>query len=221
METNVAVRAVDHRPVDAVRIDVVIPYFQPGSGLLPAAGHPKLLHWRGSVPVLMGAGHFESSTPVSRRLFDLRLRFSTQFRRAGEDRLAFWQLLMRATVVMFTPAATVMIGYDGVGTWSHANFGSIVNLIRLADEIRLRRLLLGRFPATAANRRTMEHAIALRCYLALHSALHLVRRYPGVFKEILKLFQADPLCAPAWCVSLPKMLLRKIRGQPIMTEWLR
>lgn len=120
---------------------------------------------------------------------------------------------MRVTVVMFTPAASVVIGDEGVG--------SIAHLIRLADEIRLRRLLPGRFRVTAAARRTMEHAIALRRYLALYSALHLARRYPGVFKEILKLFQADPLCAPAWCVSPPKMLLRKIRGQPIMTGWLR
>jgi hypothetical protein len=147
------------------------------------------------------------------------LRFSVKFRRAGEDHVAFWELLVRSSAIMFCTRPTLVYGSAGLGTWRNATHGSVAHLVRLADEIRLRRHVIGSYPVRASDRRLMQLAIAERRSTALNSALHLLkRRRRGAFNEILYLLRSDPMCALSWCVDLPKLVYRKIRARRIITS---
>ena len=176
----------------------------------PIEGAPGIVRWSGSVSALMGAGcPFETPTVVFRRAVMPEIRFSLKFRRAGEDQLAFWDLLVRSSVIMFCTEPTVVIGSGGLGTWRNATTGSVAHLVRLADEIRLRRRAISSYPLSADDRRLMQRAIAVRRYAALYSALHLLRRRrENTFNEILYLLRSDPLCAASWCVDLPRLVYR-------------
>src|SRR5271170_520266 len=68
----------------------------------PVEGAPGILRWTAGVSALFGAGcAFATATVVFRRAVMPELRFSTKFRRAGEDQLAFWELLVRSSIIMF------------------------------------------------------------------------------------------------------------------------
>jgi succinoglycan biosynthesis protein ExoW len=187
----------------------------------PLAEAPGVFRWRDSVPALMGAAcPFATSTVVFRRAVMPELRFSTRFRRAGEDQSAFWALLVRSSVIVYSTEPTLIYGADGVGTWQHSTFGSVAHLVRLADEIRLRRHVMSSYPVSADDRRLMRRAIAARRYAALYSALHLLRRRrENAFREILYVLRSDPACTASWCVDLPRLLYRRLRKAPVMTEW--
>ena len=182
---------------------------------------PELIRWQGTVSELMGAAcPFATPTVVYQRALNPQFRFSQNFRRAGEDQAGFWDLLVRAAVIMYTPEATLVIGSQGMGTWRNATFGTTAHLVRLADEIQLRRYLIGNYPLRAHDRREMHDAVTARRYAALYSALHLLRRRsPGTLAEIAYLFRADPPCLAAWCLGLPTLLYRKLLGRPITTRW--
>ena len=176
---------------------------------------PGIMRWTDSLSTLFAAGSaFATPTVVFRRALMPELRFPVGFRRAGEDQIAFSELLVRSSVVMFCIEPTVVIGLGGCGTWRNSTLGSVTNLVRLTDEIRLRRHMLHRFPVSAADRHLVRRAIASRRHAALISALHLLRRrQAGALGEILYLLRTDPLCAASWCMDFPKLLYRWVLGQ--------
>jgi succinoglycan biosynthesis protein ExoW len=175
----------------------------------PVPGGSGIRRWSGSVSALFGAGCvFATPAVVFRRDTKPDLRFPVQFRRAGEDQVAFWELLLRASEVMFCLEPTVVIGSGGLGTWRNATLGSVQNLVRLADEIRMRRHVLNTCPVSPEDRCQIQGAIAWRRQAALQSVLHLLRRRRNVLREVLYLMQSDPLCAASWCVDLPKFVYR-------------
>jgi succinoglycan biosynthesis protein ExoW len=181
----------------------------------PVEGAPGILRWTAGVSALFGAGcAFATATVVFRRAVLPELRFSTKFRRAGEDQLAFWELLVRSSIIMFCTRPTLVYGSAGLGTWRNATRGSVSHLVRLADEIRLRQQVIASFPLSADDRRLMLRAIAERRVTALYSALHLLKLRRNTFKGVLYLFRTDPMCALSWCVDLPKLLYRRIRNVP-------
>ena len=186
----------------------------------PVEGAPGILQWCKGVPALFGnACPFATATVVFRRAIMPELRFSVKFRRAGEDHVAFWELLVRSSAIMFCTRPTLVYGSAGLGTWRNATHGSVAHLVRLADEIRLRRHVIGSYPVRASDRRLMQLAIAERRSTALNSALHLLkRRRRGAFNEILYLLRSDPMCALFWCVDLPKLVYRKVRARRIITS---
>jgi succinoglycan biosynthesis protein ExoW len=183
--------------------------------LVPGAS--GLRRWSRDVSTLFSGGcAFATPTVVFRRAIMPKLRFSTKFRRAGEDQAAFWELLLRSSAILFCIEPTLVVGSGGLGTWKNSRLGLPAHLVRLADEIRLRRQVISTYPVSAEDRRLMQRAIADRRYEALASALHLLRRRrKDALKEILYLLRSDPVCAASWCVGLPNLLYRKIRGVPI------
>jgi hypothetical protein len=102
----------------------------------------------------------------------------------------------------------VVIGGGGLGTWRNSTAGSVQNLVRLADEIRMRRHVLNTCPVSPEDRQQIQGAIARRRQDALDSALHLLRRRRNLLREVLYLMRSDPLCAASWCVDLPKFVYR-------------
>jgi succinoglycan biosynthesis protein ExoW len=182
-----------------------------GTAALPE--EPRLVRWQAGVSALFGAGcAFQTPTVVYRRSVMPELRFSLSFRRAGEDQLFFWELLTRSSSILFCTEPTLVIGRDGFGTWQNSTLGSVAHLVRLADEIHLRRTVLRSFPVSTADRRLMRRAIATRRDTALYSALHLLRRrQPHALSETLKLLRSDPVCIFCWCIELPRLLSRRRR----------
>jgi len=181
------------------------------------AGAPGLVRWSGGVPALFVDGFpFHTSAAVFRRTLMPKVRFPVSYRVGGEDWVAFWALLVRSSVIMFGTESTVIAGGGGLGTWRNATFGSAANLLRLGDEIRCRRYVMGddprHNPLSAADRQLLQRAIATRRRDALYSVLHLLRRRQNVFNELAYLFRSDPLCAAAWCAELPRLVYRKIAG---------
>jgi succinoglycan biosynthesis protein ExoW len=178
----------------------------------PVAEVRGLARWLDSAPALMGSlCPFHTSTTVFRRAVAPNLRFPTNFRRAGEDQMAFWELLVRSSIVMFSTEPTLIVGQDGVGTWRQSTFGSVEHLVRLADEIRLRRQVLRNYPVRARDRPPIRCAIRDRRYEALVSTFHLIRRGRlAVFGGLAYLLRVDPPCAISWLLSVPKLMYRKL-----------
>jgi len=181
-------------------------------GSQPVRG--PLARWTYGVSALFGAGcAFRSPTVVIRRAIMQGVRFPVSFRRAGEDQMVFWELLMRSAVIMYCTEPTLVRGSDGMGTWQNSTLGSVAHLVRLADELRCRRHVLRTYPVSTVDRRLMRRTIAAARSAALYSALHLLRRRrKDTFKEILYLLRSDPFCAAAWCIDLPKLLYRRMRA---------
>ena len=178
------------------------------------ADESDIATWSGGISELFGAGcAFATPSVVFRRAIMPELHFSLKFRRAGEDQVAFWDLLTRSGVVMYSTKPTLVVGHEGFGTWRNATFGSVAHLVRLADEIHLRRHVITTHPVSPGDRRLMRQAIAARRADALHSALHLLRRgRKDALKEVLYLLRCDPPCAASWCVHLPKLVYRRLRA---------
>ena len=174
---------------------------------------PGIMKWDGSASTLMAVNApFRTSAVAFRRALMPQVRFPVTFRRAGEDDLVWWDLLVRSSVVMYCTEPTVVYGTGGVGLWQHSEFGSIQYLILLTDAIRLRRHVLNNYLLSPCERRLVRERIAAHREAALVSALHLLRRRQAdAFKETLNLLRSDPLCAASWCVALPKLLYGKIR----------
>jgi len=187
----------------------------------PVEGVPGIARWPHSVCALMGAAcPFATATVVFRRAVMPDIRFPVNFRRAGEDQAAFWELLARCSVIMYCIEPTLVYGRGGVGTWKKSTFGSAAHLVRLADEIHLRRHVLSSYPVSEGDRQLMRRAIAARRHMALYSALHLVRRrQEDALREIRYLLRTDPVCAASWCLTFPKFVYRWVRGVPITTDW--
>jgi succinoglycan biosynthesis protein ExoW len=185
-------------------------------GPAPIQGSGGIVRWGDAISALFGAGcAFTTSSVVFRRAVAPGLRFSQRFRRAGEDQLAFWDVLVRASAIMFHGDPTVIMGRGGMGTWRNSNLGSVAHLVRLSDEITLRRSVLRGYPVSAPDRQLMRRAIANRRDAALYSSLHLLRRRrEGTVREILHLLRSDPGCVPKWCVRLPQLLYRYTFGRP-------
>lgn len=174
---------------------------------------PGIARWSAGLPTLFSAGcPFATPSVVFRRALMPQVRFPLNFRRAGEDQVVFWQLLTRAAAILFCTEVTVLIG-RGLGTWRSATLGTPEHLIRLADEIHLRRHVLARYAITGEDRRLMRSALNARRSAAIYSALHLMRRRQNVIPEILYLFHADPFSVVWWPVALPKTLYRWTRGK--------
>ena len=182
----------------------------------PVPGAPDIVRWKGGVPALFVAGCvFATPAAVFRRALMPEVRFPVSFRQAGEDQVAFWNLLVRSSAIMYCAEPTVVVGSGGMGTYRNSDYGSAAHLVRLADEIRWRRYMISddplHNPLSTADRRLVQQAIATRRSTALYSALHLLRRRQNFFNEILYLLRSDPVCIASWCTDLPKLLYRKIR----------
>jgi succinoglycan biosynthesis protein ExoW len=181
----------------------------------PIAEAPGIMRWSDSLSALIATGSaFATPTVVFRRALMPDIRFPESFRRAGEDQMAFWELLVRSSVVMFYMEPTVVIGLGGLGTWRNSTLGSVTNLTRLADEIRLRQHVMRSYAVSSADGRQIRRAIGLRRHAALESALHLLRRrHADALGEIMYLLRSDPMCAASWCIDFPKLLYRWIRAR--------
>jgi succinoglycan biosynthesis protein ExoW len=176
-------------------------------------GDAQLMRWPHAVSALFGEGcAFVTSTVVFRRAVLPDVRFQAKLRCAGEDHLVFWALLVRSSCILYCSEPTAVYGRGGLGTWQNSTYGSVAHLVRLADEIRVRRHVLKTYPVDAVDRQLMRRGIADRRMFALASALHLLRRRKkGAATEILYLVWSDPFSVAAWCVNLPKLLLKKLR----------
>jgi len=184
----------------------------------PVAGAPGIMLWTGSASALLAVNSpFTTSGVAFRRAVMPEVRFpNTQRGIAGEDDLVWWALLTRSSVIMYCTQPTVIYGTGGVGLFQHSAFGSVRYFVRLADGIRMRRYVLDNYPVSANERLLVQGRIAVHREEALISALHLLRRRrEGVFKEILYLLRDDPMCAATWCVTLPKLMYKKIRRAPV------
>jgi succinoglycan biosynthesis protein ExoW len=179
----------------------------------PVAGTAPIKRWSASISALFGAGCvFETASVVFRRSVFPQLRFSSRFRRAGEDQAAFWELLTRSSLILYCTDPTLISGKEGFGTWRNATLGSAAHLVRLADEIHLRRHVMSHFPVRADDRELMQQAIEARRGQALYSALHLLRRRrEHTVREILYLMRTDPASAAFWCAHLPQLMYRRLR----------
>jgi succinoglycan biosynthesis protein ExoW len=175
-------------------------------------GAPGIARWSAGVSALFVNGcPFATSTVVFRRAVMPQLRFSTKFRRAGEDHAAFWELVTRSSAIMFCAEPTLVSGVGGVGLWRNSTFGSVASLVRLADELRWLRQLGSSGLLNPGDRKLIQSAMAARRQGALTSALHLLRRRRNAFGEILYLLRTDPGCAASWCVHGLGLLYRRIR----------
>jgi succinoglycan biosynthesis protein ExoW len=180
---------------------------------------PGVVEWRAGISPLFARGcPFATSTVVFRRAVMPELRFSLEFRRAGEDFALFWELVTRSSVIMFCTEPTLVSGSAGVGTWRKSTWGTQANLIRLADELRLFRRLVGSPLLTPGDRRLMREEIAARRRGALGCALHMLLRRQNVVSELAYLLRSDPTCAASWCVDLPKLLFTKASGRPYTAD---
>jgi succinoglycan biosynthesis protein ExoW len=172
-----------------------------------------IVRWPASVSELFADGcPFHTSTVVFRRAVMPELRFSTNFRRAGEDHAAFWELVTRSSAVMFCTEPTLISGAGGIGLWRKSTFGSVASLVRLADELRWLRQLISSDLLGSSDRQLIQRAIAARRQQALTSALHLLWHRHNAFKELAYLLRTDPGCTAYWCLGLPRLLYGKIRG---------
>jgi succinoglycan biosynthesis protein ExoW len=182
----------------------------------PAA--PGIMVWAGTVSALLAVNcPVWSSAVAFRRAVMPQVRFPVTLRTAGEDHIAWWELLVRSSVIMYCTEPTATYGTGGVGIWQHAEFGSVRHLVRLGDEIRMRRYVLNNYPVSAAARRIVQRTIAEHRDSALASALHLLRRRrENAFKETLYMLWDDPMWVASWCVTLPKLLYKRIRGAPVV-----
>jgi len=174
---------------------------------------PGILEWRAGMSALGAACPFMTSTVVFRRAVMPELRFPLEFRRAAEDLAAFWELFTRSSVIMFCTEATHVIGSTGLGTWRNSTFGTPAHLIRLADELRWFRRLVGSPLLTPGDRQLMRGMIVGRRRDALASVLHMLRHRQNVAGELGYLLRRNPTCAASWCVDLPKLLFSKLSGQ--------
>jgi succinoglycan biosynthesis protein ExoW len=183
------------------------------------ADAPAIRRWSAGVSALFGAGcPFATSTVVFRRAVMPELRFSTKFRRAGEDRRACLELVARSAVVMFCAEQTLISGSAGVGTWRKSTLGSVADLVRLADELRWNRQLIDSQLLSPGDRHLIKAAMAERRREALTSALHLLRRGRYAHRELLYLFRTDPLCVVSWSIHLPRLLYSKLRSRSAATH---
>ena len=180
---------------------------------------PGVAEWRAGISVLFARGcPFMTSTVVFRRALMPELRFSLEFRRAAEDQALFWELLTRSSVVMFSTEPTLVSGGAGMGVWRNSSWGTPAHLIRLADELRFFRRLVGSPLLARGDRRLMRDEIAARRRDALGSALHMLRRRENVASELAYLLRSDPKCAASWCVDLPKLLITKASGRSFTAD---
>ena len=174
---------------------------------------PGIARWSAGLPALFSAGcPFATPSVVFRRAVMPQVRFPLNFRRAGEDQVVFWELLTHGASIMYCAEVTVVIG-KGLGTWRAATLGTRANLIRLADEIHLRRHVLSHYPIMGDDRRLMRGALKDRRSAAVYSALHLMRRRHNILPELAYLFRTDPFSVVWWHVALPKTLYRWTRAK--------
>jgi succinoglycan biosynthesis protein ExoW len=197
--------------------DEPLDYFaeHPRLGMLYGSSEvaPGILRWSAGLAALFSAGcPFATPSVVFRRALLPQVRFPLNFRRAGEDQVVFWQLLTRGALILFCTEVTVIIG-RGLGTWRSATLGTRENLIRLADEIHLRRHVLRQYRITGDDRRLMRGALNDRRSAAVYSTLHLLRRRHNVIPELLYLFRTDPISVVWWPLALPKTLYRWTRAK--------
>jgi succinoglycan biosynthesis protein ExoW len=179
----------------------------------PVDAAPGLSRWIGSISTLMTPGPpFATSTVVYRRTLLPALRFVNDYRRAGEDAIAWWELLTRSSVVLFSRRPSALFG-RGVSIWSGSGYGSPAHLERLADEIAFRRRIVSTYPLAAADSRTFRIAIRERRVAALLSTLHLLRRGTPAGAEFRYLMRADPGCLPVWMLALPRLASQRWLGR--------
>jgi succinoglycan biosynthesis protein ExoW len=179
-----------------------------------AACDGHILRWSAGLSALFVDGcPFATSTVVFRRALMPELRFSTKFRRAGEDYAAFWELVTRSSAIMFCTEPTLVSGVGGVGLWRNSTFGSAASLVRLADELRWFRHLISSDLLGPADREQIQGAIAVRRQAALTSALQLLVHRHNALRELAYLLRTDPACAAWWCIDLPRRLYGKTRDR--------
>jgi len=181
----------------------------------PVPEAPGIMHWAGSVPGLMlPKCSVQTSGVVFRRAIMPQVRFPRTLRgpAGAEDHWVWWALLVRSSAVMYCPEPTLTYGTGGMGFWQHSASASVRFLVLRADEIRKQRHVLKNYPMSSGERRLLLETIAMRREEALVSALALLRRrQKHALKEIVYLLRDDPLCAASWCVTLPKLLYRRVR----------
>jgi succinoglycan biosynthesis protein ExoW len=182
------------------------------SAAVAVDGLHDVRRWTAGASALLTPGPpFATSTVVYRRALMPQLRFSDAYRRAGEDAIAWWDLLVRASVVMFCPRPSAVFGH-GISIWSSSTFGTAANLVRLADEIAFRRRIVRDYPLADADRRVFLDAIAERRAITLASTLHLLRRRQDVRAGIGYLLRSDPACALSWVAALPRLVWSRLRS---------
>jgi len=186
----------------------------------PVPEAPGIRQWTGSVAVLMFPKcSVQTSSVVFRRALMPQVRFPRTLREACEDPWVWWALLVRSSAIMYCPEPTFTKGTGGVGVSQSASFESVSYLVQRGDWISYLYHVLNNYALSPDERRLLLKLIAVRREDALLSALHLLRRRrENALKEIIYLFRHDPLCAASWCVTLPKLLYRKLRRASVTSE---
>jgi len=188
----------------------------------PVPEAPGIMQWAGSVAgLLAGKCMVMTSGVVFRRALMPQVRFPRTLRGAagGEDLLVWWALLARSSAIMYSPEPTVTYGTGGVGAWQHSQSDSVKGFLRIADEVRWNRQVLGDYPLSASERRFLQERLAEHREDALVSAMHLLRRRQGnTLREIMYLLRDDPKCAASWCVTLPKLLYARLRRESVASR---
>jgi succinoglycan biosynthesis protein ExoW len=189
-------------------------FTEPGRRHLQAPDGP-LIRWTQGVGALMrSACPIMTSSVVYRRSILPHLRFTRRYRRAGEDHIAFWQLCLHASCIMYSTEATWTYGDEGVGTWRNCAWGTYEHLVMLTDEIRLLHHVARRFPVSSDAEAQICAALSARRLLALSTTLHLVRRHRNVYGELVRLFCADPRCAVTWAATFPTYFRSWVHSRP-------
>ena len=187
----------------------------------PRPEAPGIMRWAGSVDALLPPNcPAWTSGVVFRRSVMPEVRFlRTRGSGGAEDLPVWWALLERSSAIMYCPEPTVTYGTSGVGVWQHAAFGTVSGLELTANFIRWERYMLNNYPLRPGHRRFLQERLAKTREDALISALHLLRRREkNALKEIMFLLRDDPVCAAAWCVTLPKLLYTKLRGASVTSR---
>ena len=188
----------------------------------PVSEAPGIMQWAGSVAALVAVNNpIGTSSVVFRRAIMPQVRFPRTLRAAAsaEDIWVWWALLMRSSIIMYCLEPTGTYGTAGMGLYQHSTFGSVRYLVRVADDLRVRRHVLNSYLLNPGERHLLQELIAVRREEALVSALHLLRRRQGnALTEVMYLWRDDPVCAASWCVTLPKLLYAQLRRTSVRSR---
>ncbi|MBV8380362.1 MAG: glycosyltransferase family 2 protein [Paucibacter sp.] len=181
------------------------------AGRLDMAQHPSLdggqgpLHafGRDMVEQIVCGSVIGTSTVVYRWAGREKIRFRTEYRRAGEDYL-FW-LELAAGGARFAFSTEIEARYGrGVNIFAGVEWGSLAYLERTADEVKYRQTTLAEFARSDVVRVEATAALDRLRVAYARGLLHSLRRQPvGALARLGHYLRGDP----AWLLRAPWLLI--------------
>ena len=144
--------------------DSPLDYFQRRGGIwreehTPIPGMDCVFEFTGRMSAQILAANFvQMSTVIYRRAAAPKLRFRTEFRRAGEDLLYWLELASRTNAFCYSTRIEVHYG-RGVNVYRSATSGTEGAFERLRDETKFRRTVLKEFAREATDYRNARSAL--------------------------------------------------------------